>query len=99
MFTTGPGSDSQVALTLTDLGWKEPLSVFGNKNYILEDVRVEGPFILAPERTSLRSSIKVKTDSEAGADSLNYLSKCHDVLTLLGWGFQLNLSNCAQKTS
>ncbi len=84
-----------MAFTLADLGWKETLSVFGNKNHILEDVLVESPFILAPESASLRSSIDVKT--EACADFLNFPSKCHDVLTLLGWIFKLNLSNCAKK--
>jgi hypothetical protein len=37
-------------------------------------------------------------EDEAGADFLNFLSKCHYVLKLLGWICQQNLSYCAQKT-
>ncbi len=62
--------------------------MFGNKQHILENVRVECAFILAPEKASLRSRIDVKT--EAGADFLNFISVCHDVPasgTLLGWIF------------
>jgi hypothetical protein len=67
---SSPVADLQVQKALADLGWLSDQPVFGNRKHVLETA----PFILAPEKASVRSSIDIKTDT--GAAFLNFLSKC-----------------------